>query len=348
MPTSGAAHAGRSLRSMDKNENWNGLELYIHYFGLALAVAGTLFLTFCFAEPVFVSLPRFAPILATLAYILIGLTLFHTALWSVFGVGGFVLRSAVAISVSGIVAAGIFLGSTILMRHQFDNLFYLSQLAFLYYLPCLMAAQLPLWILRSVFGWQFVLKDSPPVALSIKQLFLVTFVFAIAFTMPAAASRVVENSYRIEIGHSEHRPETLPDGTVVMKQVEITPDNVQKIRDRNRRESRSATNQGMTIAAINFSILSLLCLPLVWMVFRARPSRVILYSMVYGLLLFIAIAIGYSVIVGVRDFIQDAAVVVVETIVLSICLLVWPLAVSRSKGFELSTNRTAALYRKRD
>ena len=138
-----------------------------------------------------------------------------------------------------------------------------------------LAAQLPFWFFRFFFGWQFSFGLLPPAeSFSIRDIFVFTFLAALAFSGPQMVANTVQQSSWFDPTMSFE--EVLqPDGTTSWEEVTITDQ--AKIDQRLREHKRDQRLRFMlayaAAAAYGFAI-SLLSLPIFLFVFRSKNPEV--------------------------------------------------------------------------
>ena len=332
---------------MSSARNYSSFKLHRHYLWFACVVSLFLFLMCVVADLFLFGTPVWSQFMLTIIYLLIGATPVHAAIWTVFGAGRFVYRVCVAVSLVLLVVICFLLGIAILLKHQQEDYWTFVPLLLLYSIPALMAAQIPFWIMRTMFGWQFIVDKQQPTSFSIKHLFVLTFAFAITFAIPSIATKILIASNNIRVGSTQYIPANLPDGTVYMDQVEITNDNIEEFKQKNQLEAKQSTNLGMLSVCGCMFILSIFTLPIVAVIFGIHRKRTLLYLFFYGLGVFALITVGYIPFVGTDFYLANIALPLTVGIIFFVLVIAWPLAISKVKGIELYTNRSVAQLRER-
>ena len=140
-----------------------------------------------------------AGVIFILLSVAIGLaTVFIAAAWAVLGPGSYLKRLFWTHLFTTVVGVGYFAGLIATMPdHAWDNGSWvvLTQLKlFLFGIaPISLAAQLPFWFFRAIFGWQFTFGSSPPTkSFSLRDIFVFTFLAALSFAGPQLAANQFE------------------------------------------------------------------------------------------------------------------------------------------------------------
>ena len=206
-------------------------------------------------------------------------TVFLTAAWAVLGPGSYLKRLFWSHLVAMIVGTGYLVGFLAISvgSNDLNTKFVFEPLKFILLgIPTVsLAAQLPFWFFRFFFGWQFTFGLLPPAeSFSIRDIFVFTFLAALAFSGPQMVANTVQQSSWFDPTMSFE--EVLqPDGTTSWEEVTITDQ--AKIDQRLREHKRDQRLRFMlayaAAAAYGFAI-SLLSLPIFLFVFRSKNPEV--------------------------------------------------------------------------
>lgn len=277
-------------------------------------------------------------------------TIILVAVWSVFGPGSYLRRLFWAHLIGLIVAVETGIGYLLFKIVFAETGFVDSDWAafrFAYWLVVLptvsLAAQLPFWFFRVFFGWQFVYGDRPPrQSYALRDLFIVTFLFALSFAGPQLAV----NLHKILIDSFDPNVEwvetTQSDGSVVFERKNLTDkEAIAELKRRHDSELRGAF-RSFKAAAINLFVITLITFPVLLFVFLMNETRNgCIATVVYGLgllcccLLLIAVLSGFSGL-------GEGMLFIGLPIACCVGALAIPLAVSRATGFRLTSAKRYA------
>ncbi len=313
-----------------------GLRLFRHYFWLATAVAFLIPTLFWVADNSYVTSFAFDLAVGTINLIVVA-TAVHFAIWSVFGNGGFIKRTAIAFVFSLTVLAGLIVGLRLLTIYSPDDRSLVTRQILLLALPIALAAQVPYWFFRGIFGWQIVHGNNQPVGVTLKQLFIIVSMFGIAFSVPAIASNLAAAD--INIGETHQNFAVLPDGTLNGYPIEVTAQNIAQIRANQIQQSHKRMNSFLLTSAITFAIFSLLSIPVTWFVFRLNRRRAVLWTALYGFLLFQIGGMIFLATEGFDIFLDSTAMILSCNVAVGAILIAFPLFFSKANGFRLVTTR---------
>ncbi|MFK7767575.1 MAG: hypothetical protein AB8B55_10170 [Mariniblastus sp.] len=157
---------------------------YFHLIALAFGYALILFLATCGLDQ--------SPVSAVFLFPTIISTAVLTAIWSVLGPGNYFQRLFWSHVVGLIPMLGALFGFIVIsLSHSFiDGSDILNSLLYglLFIPPLSLATQLPFWFFRGFFGWQLVLGEAKPqLPFNLKDIFAITFLFALSFSVPSIA-----------------------------------------------------------------------------------------------------------------------------------------------------------------
>ena len=216
--------------------------------------------------------------------------------------------------------------------------------------PMSLAAQLPFWFFRVFFGWQFVYDDRAPIqSYTLRDIFSVTFLFALSFAIPQLAINLQNSLYNYRFDPTVEWVEvTQSDGTVTYEKQKITD------------ETAIATAQQEHFAAIRLSTLSrfaglaiyvflitIFSLPILLFVFLTREnSRGCLATFGFCLgLVILLLLLAWSFAGGPRlgeTFLAVSIPITCFGAAVSI-----PLSVSKALGFRLTSPKRYARQQRR-
>ena len=321
-----------------------GFKLYRHY--LWFAIAGGLVIPAAFVA---ISIGSFTGmwlmgswiinLIAGFNFLILASAIIHASIWSVFGDRGIVKRTLVSLGFVLILVLGTSVGLFFLVMSTAGVT---GQLMMLLAFPLIVAAQVPFWVLRCGLGWQLVREDEQPVATSLKQLFLITLVFGVASAVPSIAGNVYASdaaANNLAVGSIHYAHEVLEDGSYEYNEIEVTPENRQQLLLKEIRQVKTQINQATAYSAVVLAIFSFVSIPVFWFIFRLGKRKALLYSGLYGALLYCLAILGFVPFYGFRYFWFQISPFYIFGIALYLFLVIAPLLISRSKGFWLSTGR---------
>ena len=319
-----------------------GFKLYRHYLWFAIAgamlvLAGFLLIEMGARSPIPFWWMNF---IGTFIFLILGSAIIHASIWSVFGDRGIVKRALVSFGFALLLVFGTILGFILIIRG--DESTVVAQTIFLLAFPLVVAAQVPFWFLRGAFGWQLVRDGEQPVIMSLKQLFLITMIFGIAFVMPSVAGNVYVSGAAgnsLIVGSTHYTNELKEDGSYETIETKITLENRQQLLHEEIRQFKTQINQLTIFYSMALAIVSLLSIPVFWFTFRLGKGKALLYSVLYGVLLYCLAGLGYVPFFGFQYFWFQISPYFVFGIPSVLFLIIIPLAISRSKGFWLSAGR---------
>ena len=320
--------------STKKERDFRGFRGYQHYLFFSGA-AGIYVIVACVILNEFF-LTSMAATAAIVMMVTIIATLVHTALWSVFAPGGMIKRTLLTLACTSLVVLGLVIGVFILYSNDLEQYDYLAgKLTILLLVPMVVAAQLPLWIARGMFGLQIVYRNDTPTRMSIQELMLVTMLFGLSFALPAVANQLLLPDVDLTIGEtyvSESRGSA----------EEVTDENIQEIRAEIIGETRDWFNLVLLGYAAFLAIFSLASLPIVWFVFTASRQNVAVFLPLYGIFWF-GIWIFLQILTSPAGIFVAENLYVAFILFMLIGLIAAPLAISRLRGFRMVTTRPTAI-----
>lgn len=317
-----------------------GFKLYRHY--VWFAIASGLFL------PAVVAVEGNGSfgieVAAKLAiYLLMGAAVVHASIWSVLGDRSIVKRTLSSLGIFLIGLAGLIAAFAVdLWSYDPAEVLLMGQVGLLLALPAIVAAQVPFWFLRFALGWQLVRGGEQPVVMTIKQLFLITLVFGIAFAMPSIAGRLyvsAEAAKRLALGDTTFEYVPGENETFERKEIVVTLENRPELVVQLKRSGLARMRTMMLFGGALLATLSLLSIPVFWFAFRFPNRKSVLYSVLYGVLLYCLVGIGCMLFFGLTYFWFKVSPPLIYGIALSVFMIATPLLISNSKGIWLSTAR---------
>ena len=276
-----------------------------------------------------------------LAYPVAVATFTLTAAWAVMGVGNYLVRTLLAISVASIVFHGFFFGVLYAEMTISLSLFGTDKLLFWIFAFSFFAAsiitQIPFWLLRLASGshWSFTGTSVKPF-IPLRDMFLVMLIFALALSASQWAGRLIIASALDDIVlGSEYFvfDEDNQDGSFQI----VTEQNIDQMRED---ELNQHSIQAPLIATIYFVIPAFFSLPIFRWVFRCK--RLIsswALTMLYIMAVLAVVALLLYVIVGSGDAEFEFAMMTTTSVAITYNLVWLPLALIRLTGLQLRTNR---------
>lgn len=213
------------------------------------------------------------------------------------------------------------------------------------------ACQVPFWFFRFVFGWQFVDSKSKweQQQVSIRDIFLLTALFAIGFSTPRFAADMyfdtVSNS--IQVGYTEFVETEDDEGNVTMDNVVVTEENIEELREKRNRRYDTFRNS-LTLAVIVYSVfvavLALLFVPAVLLTLRMTGGvKGVCFAVAYLVLLYLGlVSIPIMTVYGGFVTWSQLSTYLIGFGALAVAAAMIPLLISRSIGFRLATKRDFA------
>ena len=317
---------------------------YRHFLGFAIGCAVVCFLC---ALGLGESVAPFFP-LAACVYS----TVFLVALWSVFGPGNYLIRMFGAHAFGAIPVVALTIGVCIRSIGQWNaisELGYAVTIGIISIVPISLSAQLPCWIFRSLFGWQLVFRDdSPERSFSLRDVFVLTFVFALCFAIPQASanlgsamfgSNVYDNTQRAHAMISEDVLQS--DGTYVSVERVLTAAEMSELRRRAQRDDQMNSYAIYGICAISVIVISLLSTPVVLVTFRTKEA--VTGCGFAGLYVF-GIWSVMMAIAAIAFGVAPPEVFLYFGVLLALCggAVAVPLSVARETGFRLTSPKRFA------
>jgi hypothetical protein len=160
--------------------------------------------------------------------------------WAVLGPGSYVARTLTSVgAVLVIFFAGMFavLLTSLPRRPFFDMEMSLWELLIVigcFGIPLIVAAQVPYWLGRFIFGWQLIAESDTPKAkrLDIKEMLGITAVIAVVLVAPSQAVSILTQNFVqqiVEIGDTEIETQTDPNtGETTFEEVVVDSRNIAK------------------------------------------------------------------------------------------------------------------------
>ncbi len=277
-------------------------------------------------------------------------TIFLVALWSVFGPGNYLKRMLWAHLMGALPGLALILGSLwfwIIDRGTFDDYWTGLVMILISVVPVSLGAQLPFWFFRGLFGWQLVYRDSRPArSFCLRDIFVLTFVFAFCFSVPQIA---------VNLGSSSHDHDGLPRDGMTITELKIQPDgsykpvkreltasDVDQLRRENQGEQMESYAIYGSIMLLSF-VVSLLSAPVVLFVFRSPEAATgcgftAIYVFCLWLIPIAIITIASNGLGEEPKFFLYLGLL----LTLSVGGFAVPLTVSRETGFQLTSSKRFA------
>ena len=278
----------------------------------------------------------FLPIIPAIAFIFA--TVLMVAAWSVFGPGSYLDRMYRAHLFGMIPATGLLFALLILSIGERDGIRIFCSamvIGLLTAIPVSLGAQLPFWFFRCLFGWQFVFQGNLPArSFDLKDVFVITFVFAFSFAVPPMASNIQSRLFPgSDLGQGSITVEEMvvqPDGSSISVKRVLSSEEAFKRRELDNRMSAYA-GYGVAIGAE--IVATLLSIPIVVMMFRTK-----VVSTGCGLIVLYVFCLG-TISMGVLIGLGGSSVFVYVAILLGLCVgaLAIPLMFARESGIQLTS-----------
>ncbi len=220
------------------------------------------------------------------AYLILVPMAFVLGAWAPLGQGSFLFRVVTLTMLGPLMLEAGLLGILIGLAESnfmFGNEMSHSKACFIVALlsiPICVATQVPYWMFRIGFGWQLVQfrSDWQEKKTSLRDMFLITAVFAIAIATPHFATDMIFDSIEVgavELGQIEIVVTTLPDGSTDFIETEVTEENIEQIRESGlsqNRSTRAGVPSGVLIYSAVVALLSLFFTPAIWLCLRNGSS----------------------------------------------------------------------------
>ena len=138
--------------------------------------------------------------------------------------------------------------------------------------PLSLAAQIPFWFFRIFFGWQFVHNNRRPAqSYSLRDIFVVTFIFALSFAVPQIAINL-QKSLDDNFDPTIEMVEVVqPDGSVILSEQKRTDEaEIRRLRQERESGMRLGTFRAYGGAAIYMFLITNFGFPVVVFVFLMK------------------------------------------------------------------------------
>ena len=276
--------------------------------------------------------------------------------WAALGMGAMWLRVTVfsllgpmlfVAAIAGFYASQ-FWGGMAFLGVDWMSPFELAFAAALLTFGCCVACQVPFWILRLAFGWQLIQTncDWSQKKISIKDMFLLTAIFAFAIALPRFGTDIfwAKSINEVQVGQVEYVVELDADGVPVQETIEITEENIEEFREKRRMENgtlKTGMLMGLLVYAAIVAVLALVFAPAVWLTLRMSASKKgVLFATIY-LLALCLVSGGLIVFFSFGNFVMWGQVIpyMIGLAILFVAAAIIPLAVSRRRGIRLVSNR---------
>ncbi len=318
---------------------------YLHL--ILFSIVYTVLVAICWIAPLDPFLGRFVGV-TELAALSIGLaTGMLVASWSVFGPGPSWSRFAL----SHAVGAPVILANAVGFWAQMVDipgsltLWVSIKVGLLIAIVLTAAIQIPYWFIRFVVGWKFGFEeDKPTSSISIREMFLVTFVFGLAFASPQIADRILlkDQLNQIKIGAQFMDMEQIDERSWSGSSVVVSEQNIERLRSQVQKLKFYRMSRTIYSFAGVLSVVSLILSPLILIVLRVKRWFVaVSFTVLFGLIAFAItlVPVFLTTPTGIRDLSELAwrHGLIIGTVVLAFTL---PLLFSRNRGVVLHSNRT--------
>ena len=313
-----------------------------HMIFLAILYGFILFLGVCAAEATPFSVVFIFPAVLS--------TVVLTAAWSVLGPGNYFQRLFWSHLVGVIPALGLLAGFFVMTLNRSymgtDDLFLGFAIGALSIAPISLGAQLPFWFFRGFFGWQFVLgNENPSMPFNLKDIFAITFVFALCFAVPQIAYNIQSAVYQrgSYVDNVRHVPVTQPDGSVEYEEELLTPIEVKQQESLFRQQMQQTAMMSYAFATGLVFVGTLFCVPVLLFTFRSRERAT--GCGITALYVFALSLLPLSMIViftGGGADLGEAVFYFLLTFALCGAGLAVPFTISREAGFILTSPKRYA------
>jgi len=327
-------------KPVDKSASFKN---YIHLVAISFFYTLAVLACWIMADPMGILASR----LSTIANAILVATGLLVAVWSVFGAGKLPVRILVAHALGAPVVIANAIGYSAAYYDMFGtmNLSVSIQTGVLTSIALAVALQVPFWIVRFLRGWRLAKAGNKSTgSIPLSDLFVLTFVFALAFATPQIADRIVIKSLlnELEIGNDFEDIERLSPNSWSSESVTVTSENIERLRSKVYEETFYHRSPGIYRGAITMGVVSLLFSPLFLIVFRAGNwKRTIFYALLFALLLFgIGWAISYVALGSTPVSFSQVMVDFGLTIGFVVFGFTIPLLISRNRGFVLHSSKS--------
>ena len=272
------------------------------------------------------------------------------AVWAVFGLGGYLTRVALSFAIGAPVIIANAVGFWTVIGNPMDEITLILSIlvSLLVGIVLTVAIQIPFWFIRFIAGWRLAFEgDELDTSVPLRELFLITFVFGLAFVAPQIADRIVVNAQlnKIKIGSEFFDMEAMESGSWAGSSISVTEENIESVKSKVRTQDFYQVSPSIYRGAVSIAVISLVLSPIILIVFRVkRWYLVICYTALFGLVAF-AFSMGLSIMTMPPGAISVSEQMLMNglttgTIVFAFAI---PLAVSRRRGFVLHSSKTRKL-----
>lgn len=199
-------------------------------------------------------------------------TVFICTVWAAMGPKRFLHRWFISHLVGMIPATGAILAGILLTINRsggldrFEDFWMPVVIMLLGILPVTLGAQIPLWLLRAIFGWQIVRIDVPnEEKFNLRDIFAVTFVIALCFAVPQISANLMYGELNEPVSQFRSEQVVASDGSVTYETVKLTEEELVVERERYRRELPMAMYGGYGISLGIALIISTLSIPFLFL-----------------------------------------------------------------------------------
>ena len=267
------------------------------------------------------------------------------AVWSVFGPGKLIVRFLLAHAIGAPVIIANSYGQWDTLRNisPLSNISLSAsiQIGILMAFVLSIAIQIPFWFMRFLKGWRLAIRgDDSTSSVPLSELFVLTFIFGLAFATPRIADEVMIKSLlsQLEIGSGFHEVNQTSPTSWTGTDVTVTADNIERLRSNIKDNSIYFASPNLYPIAFASAILALFLLPIFVIMFRTRNCPLaIVYSMLVGIIVLVIHVALVSVFNPGLPAGAYAQVVGGQMILVGVALTGFsiPLLVTRRRGFVL-------------
>ncbi len=336
----------QTIKAVDPVAQSASIQNYIH-----LIVISCFYTLLVFVCSVVIDLMAFESNSTTIGFAFSVATGMLVAVWSVFGPGKLLVRVLAAHAIGAPVVIVHAYGHWSLSNDLFGNVSFSASLqtSLLLAYSIAVAMQVPLWLIRFLRGWRLSFRGgSSAASVPLSELFVLTFMFALAFATPEIADKIIINSLldELKIGSEFEDVEQLTPNSFRSSPVTVTEQNIEKLRS-NIKKLSFYYHMSPTIyrSALGMAICSLLFSPVVLIMFRTRSRwRAIIYALLFatGLATLIT-SLTYLFVSTLPPIARQIIVDEILFIGFSLLGFAIPLLISRGRGFELHSYKLRKL-----
>ena len=261
-----------------------------------------------------------------------------TGMWSVFGPGSYLRRLVVAHLIGLIPAVGFAFGTLVIFSNNVgfslqDLLF--GGLASLISIPVVsLAAQLPFLFFRIFFGWQIVAEGTEPKqAYALKDIFVITFVFALCFAVPRVSMNLTNLGSPYSVSSYQDYDEQGNPIRVSSEEREIQE-------RRYRQRTLAVYYTSYFASSVVVFVFTAIGMPLLLIVFWSKETLTGCMGIVtYVMALAILFVFVFAVFTGFPSGVSEPVFYLLMMLALIACAIFVPAFVSKRCGFRLTSKK---------